>query len=69
MTKTELHRLKWLKVRNEVASVFIQSGLPASLTGWLPEWKYEILDLEAKLAESGRFMKSSMDNYKIVRIP
>lgn len=69
MTKTEMHRLKWLKVRNEVAAVFLQSGLPASLTGWLPEWKSEILDLEAKLAETGRYMKGSIDNYRVVRIP
>lgn len=69
MTKTELHRLKWLKVRQEVALVYLQSGLPTSLTGWLPEWKKEILDLEDKLSESGRYMKGCVDDYRIVRIP
>lgn len=69
MTKAELHRLKWLKVRNEVASVFLQSGYPVSLTGWRKEWKTEIEDLENKLAQTGQYMKSSIDNYRVVKIP
>lgn len=66
---TYVDRLRELRIRREIATVYIQSGFPSSLAGWKAEWKDEILELEQMLWESGRYMKSAVDNYKVVRIP